>query len=301
MGRIGFYIFYGINWLITLMPLKVLYLFSDLFFILLYYFPGYRKKIVRENLINAFPEKPSKERLTIEKKFYRHLADIFVETLKLTHMNNRQLMKRFRLVNPENIEKFYESGRDIAILVGHYNNWEWLVAISLYTHYKNVCIYKPLQNKNFDRFMFNLRSRNGIEMVPMSKIARSIIVNRKKNIRAMYAFLADQTPAKPDIRYWTRFLNQDTPVYLGPEKIAVKYDMPVVFLNVQKTGRGYYTVTSEILVENLSGLPEFTVTEIYTRRLEEIVCSKPEFWMWSHRRWKHKKPFINANDSSRDS
>lgn len=301
MGRIGFYIFYGINWLITLLPLKILYLFSDFFFVLLYYIPGYRKKIVRENLRNAFPEKPPKERLLIERRFYRHLADIFVETLKLTHMSNRQLMKRFRLVNPEIIEKFYESGRDIAILVGHYNNWEWLVAISLYTRYKNVCIYKPLQNKLFDRFMYNLRSRNSIEMVPMSKIARSIIVNRENNIRAMYAFIADQTPAKPDIRYWTRFLNQDTPVYLGPEKIAVKYDMPVVFLNIQKTRRGYYTVTAEVLLENLSALPEFTVTETHTRRLEEIIYSEPEFWMWSHRRWKHKKPVNNGPNSSRDS
>lgn len=301
MGRIGFYIFYGINWLITLLPLKILYLFSDLFFILLYYFPGYRKKVVRENLKNAFPEKPLKERLSIERRFYRHLADIFVETLKLTHMSNRQLMKRFRLINPEILEKFYESGRDVAILVGHYNNWEWLIAVKLYTRYKNVCIYKPLQNRHFDRFMYNLRSRNGIEMVPMSKIIRNIVVNREKNIRAMYAFIADQTPAKPDIRYWTRFLNQDTPVYLGPEKIAVKYDMPVVFLNVQKSGRGYYTVTAEVLMENLSGLPEFTVTETHTRRLEEIICSKPEFWMWSHRRWKHKKPVINGQDSCSDS
>lgn len=301
MGRIGFYFFYGLNWLITLLPLRILYLFSDFLFILLCYFPGYRKKVVSENLRNAFPEKTLKERLTIEKRFYRHLADIIVETLKLTHMSNSQLMKRFRLTNPELLEKFFEQGKDLALLVGHYNNWEWLVSVSLFNRYKNVCIYKPLQNKHFDRFMFRLRSRNGIEMVPMSKIIRNIAVNRDKNIRAMYAFIADQTPAKPDIRYWTRFLNQDTPVYLGPEKIAVRYNMPVLFLNIQKSGRGYYTVTAEVLIENPADFPEYTVTETHTRRLEEIIRSGPEFWIWSHRRWKHKKPFNNGQDSCRDS
>lgn len=301
MGRISFYVFYTLNWLITLLPLNILYILADFIFILLYYFPGYRKKVVRENLHNAFPEKILKERLTIEKRFYRHLADVIVETLKLTHLSNSQLMQRFRLTNPELFEKFYESEKDLTILVGHYNNWEWLVAVSLYTSYKNVCIYKPLQNLYFDRFMYKLRSRNNIEMVPMSKIIRNIVFNREKNIRAMYAFIADQTPAKPDIRYWTRFLNQDTPVYLGPEKIAVRYDMPVVFLNIQKSGRGYYTVTAEVLAENPAGLPDFAVTEAHTRRLEEIIRSGPEFWIWSHRRWKHKKPLNNGQNSCNNS
>ena len=294
MGTVGFYIFYGVNWVITLLPLKILYIFSDILFLLLYYFPSYRRKVVDENLRNSFPEKSVKEIALIRKKFYRHLADIFIETLKLTHLSNKELIKRLTVSNPEFLNTLYNSGRDLVVVGSHYNNWEWLiVCLPLYTKYKCIGVYKPLRNKLFEKFINSIRLRNDQGLAPMNLIVRNIIDNQRKNIRALYAFAADQTPAKAEIRYYTTFLNQETPVFLGIEKIASKYDMAVVFFNFQKIRRGYYNLTVELLFERAAGLPEYKVTETHVKRLEELIREKPEYWIWTHRRWKYKKPAIN--------
>lgn len=287
MGYIGFYLFYGINWIITLLPLRVLYLFSDLLFLLLCYFPSYRRKIVITNLRNSFPEKTEKERSVIARKFYRHLADLAIETLKLTHMSNKQLYKRVSFSNPELLGKLYNEGRDLVAVHSHYNTWEWLRILPLLTGHKFVSVYKPLQNSLFNRFINNIRARNKMSLAPMSEIVREIIKNKNNNIRSLYVLIADQTPAKSEIRYRTTFLNQDTPVFLGPEKIASKYDMTVIFFNVQKERRGYYHLTFELLFENTAGLPEHLITDTHLRRLEELIREKPEHWIWSHRRWKY--------------
>lgn len=289
MGTIAFYIFYCLNWIITLLPLDVLYIFSDILYLILYYFPSYRRKVVSQNLRNSFPEKSDKEISIIAKKFYRHLSDLFVETLKLTHLSNTNLRKRFTCSNPEFLEKLFKSGRDIVAVHSHYGNWEWLVSLPLFTQYKIVCIYKPLHNKLFDNFINDLRTRNNMSITPMSSVVREIVNNRKNNIRAMYGFITDQTPAKPDIHYWTRFLNQETPVFLGIEKIAAKYNMTVVFFCVRKTGRGHYDLTVELLFDKPAGLPEHLVTDTHVNRLESLIKEKPEYWIWTHRRWKHKK------------
>jgi KDO2-lipid IV(A) lauroyltransferase len=290
MGTAGYYIFYGLNWIITLLPLRILYIFSDILFLLLYYFPSYRKKVVTENLRNSFPEKSAKEIALIGRKFYRHLADLFIETLKLTHLTNKELTKRFTIKNPELLETLYNSGRDLVVVHSHYNNWEWLICLPLYTKYKCISIFKPVRNRLFNSLMNNYRSRNNMGLTPMNHVVREIIENRKRQIRTLYGFIADQTPAKAEIRYYTSFLNQDTPVFLGIEKIAAKYDMAVVFFNVQKIRRGYYNLTVELLFERTNGLPEYKVTETHVRRLEEVIRENPEYWIWSHRRWKYKKP-----------
>jgi KDO2-lipid IV(A) lauroyltransferase len=294
MGVIGFYIFYGINWIMTLLPLRILFIFSDLIFLIMYYFPGYRRKVVAINLKNSFPEKSDKELKTIEKKFYHHLCDLFIETLKLAHISNKQQMKRMHLTNPELLDRFYEEGRDVVMVLGHYGNWEWLNILPKYTRLRNVPIYKPLQNKYFDRFMLNLRSKNDCDPTAMSNVIREIIRNRKINKRALYGFMTDQTPPRGEIRFWTNFLNQDTPVYLGAEKIALKYDMAIVFINIQKIKRGYYDLTAELLFEKTAGIHEQVITEAHVKRLGEIICEKPEFWLWSHRRWKHKREHIDG-------
>lgn len=294
MGNPGFYIFYGVNWIITLLPLKILYIFSDLLYIIFYYFPTYRKSVVLKNLQNSFPDKSPDELKKIAKKFYRHFADLFVETLKLTHLSNKELQKRFTVTNPGLLKRLYESGYDLILAHSHYNNWEWLVCLPLNTDYKVVGIYKPLQSRSFNMFINKLRSRNNMGLTPMSHVVRDIVTNKEKNIRTMYGFISDQTPAKPDIRYYTTFLNQETPVYLGIEKIAKRYNMPVLFLNVQKIQRGYYSVTAELLFENPTGLPEYAITETHVRRLEELIMEKPEYWLWTHRRWKYKRQEANG-------
>jgi KDO2-lipid IV(A) lauroyltransferase len=290
MDAIGYYIFYGINWVITLLPLRVLYLFSDFLYLVLYYFPSYRRKVVARNLKNSFPEKSDEELKSIEKKFYRHLADVFVETVYVTHMSVSEQKKRFTISNLELIYKLREEKRDVIAVLGHYNNWEWPTFLPSALLYKTIIIYRPLQNKYFDRHLKNQRSKNGILLTPTSMIIREIISNKNNNINTLSVFLTDQTPAINEIKYWTTFLNQDTPIYTGTEKIASKYDMAIVYFDVQKIKRGHYNLNIELLLEHTAGLPESLITETHVRRLENTIREKPEYWLWSHRRWKHKKP-----------
>lgn len=294
MDAIGYYIFYGINWILTLLPLRVLYIFSDFLFLLLYYFPSYRRKVVANNLKNAFPEKSDEELKSIEKKFYRHLADLFIETFYLTHMSDKELNRRFTYSNIEIIDKLRNDKRDVIAVLGHYGNWEWPTLLPYYLKYKTIIIYKPLQNRHFDRFIYNSRSKNGVIPTPMSHIIREIINNKKENINTLSVFLTDQTPVRSEIKYWTTFLNQDTPVYIGTEKVASKYDMAVVFFHIQKVKRGYYNMNIELLFDHTTGLPDYFVTDAHVKRLEEIIKENPEYWLWSHRRWKHKKPVENV-------
>jgi KDO2-lipid IV(A) lauroyltransferase len=294
MDAIGFYIFFAVNWVLMLLPLRILYLFSNVFFFILYYFPSYRRKVVAENLRNSFPEKTEKEIAELEKKFYRHFADLFAETLKLPRMRLRQLKKHISFSNLKLLDDLFEAKRDVIAIVGHYNNWEWLSPFPLFIKHKPITIYKPLSNKYFDRYINKLRTKYGMTLTPMSNVIREILTNRKKNINTITMFIADQTPAKGDIRYWTTFLNQDTPVFLGAEKIAKKFDMAVVFFNIQKVRRGYYNLAVELLFEHSDGLPENLITDTHVKRLEEIIREKPEYWIWTHRRWKYKREQENA-------
>lgn len=293
MAAIGYYLFYGLNWIITLLPLPVLYIFSDFLYLVLYYVVSYRRNVVATNLKNSFPEKTDKELKIIEKKFYRHLSDILVETFKSTHMTRANQKKRFTYSNLDIIDKLREGKRDIIAIMGHYNNWEWPTLLPYYLKYKTIIIYKPLQNKYFNRFINNHRSEHGIVLTPTSQVIREIINCRKNDINTVSVFISDQIPSKGDIKYWTTFLNQDTAVFTGAGKIASKYDMAVVFFHVQKVKRGYYNLNIEPLFDHTEGLSEEMITEKHVRKLEEIIKEKPEYWIWSHRRWKHKKPVEN--------
>ena len=294
METAGYYLFYAFNWVVTLLPFRILFIFSDIIFLFMYYFPGYRRNVVRTNLKNSFPEKTEKEIGVIEKKFYHHLCDLFIETFKMTHLSNEHLMKRFHLTNPDLLDKLYSEDRDVVAVLGHYGNWEWLACLPLCTKLKAVSIYKPLSNKHFDKFITKTRSRNAMVLTPMHLVVREIINNRKNNKRSLYAFITDQTPPKGDIKFWTRFLNQDTPVYLGAEKIATKYDMAVVYFRIEKVRRGHYNLTFELMFEHSAGLPELLITETHVKKLEEMIMARPEFWIWSHRRWKHKREDFNG-------
>jgi len=294
LGSIGYNIFYAINWIITLLPFRILFIISDLFFLFLYYFPTYRKKVVFQNLRNSFPEKTEKELESIAKKFYRHLADLFIEILKLTHLTEAEHRRRVTFTNLEVLEDLLAKNRDVVAVLGHYNNWEWLSLVSISTGYKLSPIYKPLQNKRFDNFLITLRKKYKTNPVAMSNIIREIIKDRKDNIRTIFALVSDQTPSINDLRYWTTFLNQDTPVFTGTEKIVKKYDMALVYFQIDKVRRGYYNMTVELLFEHTAGLPEHLITETHVNRLEKSIREKPEYWIWSHRRWKHKKPVNNG-------
>jgi Kdo2-lipid IVA lauroyltransferase/acyltransferase len=294
MNAIAFYLFYGFVWTVTLLPLRVLYILADLIYFIIYYIAGYRKEVVQTNLRNAFPEKTDNERKIIEKRFYRHLADMFVETVKMLHLSEKKNRARMIIRNPELVARLYSEGRDVVAVLGHYGNWELMTVLPQLFDYQFISVYKPLKNKYFDRLLMKFRGRYGNVLTPMSMVIREIISHKKQNIRTFTALLSDQTPAREDIHYWTKFLNQDTPVYLGTEKIAKKYEMAVVFLNYKKVKRGYYNLTYELICDNAADMPEYAVTEAHVRRLEAIITENPEYWIWSHRRWKHKREKIDG-------
>jgi KDO2-lipid IV(A) lauroyltransferase len=290
MKAIGFYIFFGINYLITLLPLRVLYLFSDFFYLVLYYMAGYRRKAVATNLRNAFPEKSQAERIQIERRFYRHLCDLIVETLKVTHMSPGQISRRLIVRDPAGVDRLYMEGKSVIALCSHYNNWEWFSAVPLVIPYRVLSIYKPLTNKYFNRFILNLRTKFGVWASPMQNILRDLIKFRNEKILTISGFIADQTPPPDEHAYWTTFLNQETGFFRGAEKLAVKYDMPVIFVNITKIKRGYYEVAFEIITDHPGKEAPGFVTSRYAEMLEAVIREKPEYWLWSHRRWKYKKP-----------
>ena len=294
MAAIAYYLFFAANWVITLLPLRVLYLFSDFVFILIYYFPGYRKKVVKTNLRNSFPEKSEMELKQIERKFYKHFADLFIEIMKLRNMSNLSQSKRYTFTNTEIFDKLREDKRDVIGVLGHYNNWEWPTLLGQRINYLSIVIYKPLKNNYFNSFMNNQRTKDGLKIAPTSMIIRDIINYRKQKINTFSVFIADQTPPPGEMYHWTTFLNQDTAFFTGAGKIAAKYDMAVVFMNVQKKKRGYYNMDFELLFNHTAGIEEKVITEKYVRRLEEQITEKPDYWLWSHKRWKHKRPLQNA-------
>jgi len=286
MSANGFYLICFILYSLALLPLWVLYILADVMYIVLYYLVRYRRGIVRDNIFRAFPEKTHQERKKIEKAFYRQFADMIFESLKMIRMSPEQLGKRIPILNPEILDKYRDSGRSILAVGAHYMNWEWTLGIVQYLNYKTIGVYKPLNNKRFDVFVNATRSRFGTELVSMREIIRVILKYKHQKTPTFNVFIADQSPVWEEVQYWTPFLNQITAVYLGPEKIARQFDMVVLYGKVNKTGRGRYTFEFIPIEENPTTTREFEITKKVFEVLEEQIKSAPEYWLWSHRRWK---------------
>lgn len=293
MSKIGFYITLPLFYFISILPFRLFYLLSDIIYILLYRIIGYRKKVVYENLKNSFPQKTHQELKEIEKEFYHYLCDLFLETLKTLTISKKEAIKRCRF-NEKALAIFKqlnEEKKSCILVMGHFGNWEWAgSSFSLLNSQQLYVIYHPLSNKYFDKLMYNMRSRFGTKLYAMKDTMREMIRNRHE-INAT-AFIADQTPS-PEGAYWTTFLNQDTPVFWGTEKIAQKLNYPVLYATVNRKKRGYYEVNVEYLVHDPKDTKEGEISELHTRKLEKDIIAQPEVWLWSHRRWKHKKTSSN--------
>ena len=283
-----YYIFYGFAWLITWLPLRVLYLLSDFCYLILYFIVGYRKKVTRRNITNSFPEKSEKEIRKIERRFYRYFCDLFVETLKLMHMSKKQMNKRMVYINGDYIQKLYDTGRSVMLMTSHYGNWEWTSSFSQFYPDKPVYqIYRRLKNKNFDKFMYNLRTRFGARNIEKHNILRSMVSLKKNGQLCMFGMLSDQTPSPNNIHYWTKFLHQDTPMLTGTEQLARKFNYPLVYVDVKRVKRGYYECMVVPLCDEPTKTTDLEITEKYAKLLEEAINQAPEYWLWTHKRWKH--------------
>jgi len=278
--------FFG--YLISLLPYKLIFLISDILYVIAYYLVGYRKTIVFNNLRSSFPEKSEKEIKIIAKKFYHNLCDFIFELIKANYLSFNRLTKTFNYTNIDLINKYYDQGRSILYVGGHIPNWEisGMLLPKLIKH-EVIAVYLPLSNNMFDKIMINLRSRFGVKMVSSSQSLRRFIENRKK--LTLNLMVADQSPIKSEIHYWTNFLNQDTPIFLGVERIAKKMNYVVVYTRIQRIKRGNYEVSFIPVTENPKETKEFEITEKHTKLLEETIKMYPDNWLWSHRRWKHKR------------
>lgn len=271
------------------LPFWFLYLLSDLFFVLACYVVGYRKKTVYLNLKNSFPEKPEEEIKQISVRFYRHFADMIFETLKSFQISQEELKKRFRYLNVEVLNDLYDQGKSVALLSGHYGNWEWGVGMPKYFKHQVNTIYRTLENETFNEWMKKVRSRFGIFLMPQLISMRTMLKVQQSGQLTLTYFLTDQTALK-DTDYWVMFLNQETPVFPGAEKVSSKFGLAVVFMDIQKVSRGHYEVRFTKLFDDASQSEPYEVTKAHVKFLEDIIRKKPEYWLWSHRRWKHKRP-----------
>ncbi len=301
----GSKLFYTVLWIWVkshaTLPMRLLYILSDILYTFIYYVIGYRKKVVRTNMAAAFPEKSTAERLALEKAFYHHFSDYVVETIKLAHISLEEVQRRAYIENPEVVDEMMAKGHPCCLLLmGHYGNWEWYSAST--TRFKEAKIYqlyRPLKSKAVDDLFIYLRTKFGAFVTPKNDAGREVIRLQRNNVRSVVIFLADQTPSRNNLHYWTSFLHQDTAILTGVERLARKLNLPVIFLDVKMVSRGYYSLEMQLLSENSKETPENWLTEEYARRMEHSILRDPRGWLWTHKRWKYKRSDSTEDDGDK--
>lgn len=277
--------------LLALLPLRALYLLSDLICVFVYRIARYRVSIVRRNLAASFPEMDARRRKTVEREFYRHLCDNIVETIKLLHISDREIDSRIKVYGGELVESIAAGGRPIVVFLGHYGNWEWVPAVT--RHFAkpeiNAQIYRPLHDKAFDRLMLKVRSRFNTMSIPQKKAFRTLLGMSDRHGAFLVGFISDQHPNSSVMHHWTDFLGQDTAYSAGGEEIGDRIGAVYLYLDVEKTGRGRYRMTFVRMSPGQDTAPH-PYTSLYMRMLEQTIRRQPSYWLWTHRRWLYKRP-----------
>jgi KDO2-lipid IV(A) lauroyltransferase len=290
MTNLVSYLIYGLVWLISLLPFRILYFFSDVFYLLVCYVIRYRKAVIEINLKKSFPEKTDEERVKIQHDFYHHFCDTIFETIKLLNISEKSIKRRYKFSNPDFADEYFDNKDGVVIILGHFCNWEWAASFPIWNEKCDLLpIYKPLHNEILDKMFINMRSRFGGQPLPKKNTLRVMIKAKEDRRPSMTCFIGDQTPTKHNINYWTNFLNQDTPIFIGVERIARKLDQPVYYSTLAKIKRGYYEVGMQLICEKPKETAEFEITETHTRMLERDIIAHPAYWLWSHKRWKHSR------------
>lgn len=267
-------------------PLFVLYWGADLLYYILKLI-GYRKRVVTQNIKTSFPHKSEQEIEEIIRLSYKNFSDVLMESLKLKTLSRKKLQKRMRLLNPELLDELKAQNKGAILIGAHYNNWEWMaLALSTYAKQEVYSVYKPLSNENIDALMLSARSRFGAHIIPMNAFPKTVL--RNKNKSTINIMLADQSPHKSKVDFYCDFLNQDTPVYLGPEKLMKAADLALLFIEVHRVKRGFYEMKIVSLADKAPKEPG-AATRLHVSHLEKLITDKPENWLWSHRRWKHSR------------
>lgn len=288
MNYIVYILFRFVILIISILPFRVLYIFSDIISFIFYYILRYRRKVVLDNLKSSFPEKSEAELNKLTKRFYVFLTDIFIESLKGMAITKKDIRKRHKLINPEVISRFNNENRSVLGVTAHYGNWEWgaFSGANEFTA-KMVAFYKPIKNKVIDNYMVKHRARFNCHLASISDTYFTF--KRNTNEVVNYFMVADQSPSSIRKSHWVDFLNHDTPFLHGPDVYARLFNLPVVFFEIRRVKRGYYEVYFSLLTDNPASQPEGEVTRLFAKKLEEVIQREPSYWLWSHRRWKRTR------------
>lgn len=276
-------------WIISKLPFRLFYWFSDCIYILVYYIIGYRKKIVRNNILIALPNVSEEKRLSIEKKFYQHMCDMFLEMIKTMSISSEEMKERFKITNIELLKEYEQKNKSIILLAAHYASWEWLLSINESTSFKCYGVYKKVNNKYFDAKVRAIRSKFKSILVTTDNTIALINDNEKNGIMSLYGLASDQSPQVHKTFHWQQFMGITVPVHTGAEMLAKRYDLEVVFAKVKKVKRGYYEATFVPIANNPKSIPDYEITDAYLKEVEQQILEAPEFYFWTHKRWKHRK------------
>lgn len=288
MGTIAYYLVYAILWSISILPFPILYFISDCIYILLYKIIGYRKKTVRYNLKLTLPHLSDKERLKIEQNFYHQLCDMFLEMAKTLTISAEEMDKRYQFTNIEIVKEYEQKNKSIILMTPHYASWEWIIILGKYIDFKGFGIYKKLSNPRFDQLVRNMRSKFDAELISTKDTIRTIKKNQENNLHGIYVFLSDQTPSLRKGLHWEYFLGHEVPVHMGAENLAYQLDMNVLYLKVSKVKRGFYKAEFIPITDDIQNEEKYNVTKRFLKLSEEQILEKPDYYFWTHKRWKHK-------------
>lgn len=287
MQFIVFILVYPLIWLLSILPMRVLYIISDMFYILIYKVIGYRKKVVFNNLKLSFPDKTDAELLDIQKKFYHHFVDIFIEMIKSFTISKKNLLKRYRYTNMKLLTDLEKKGKSIIVMGAHYNNWEWVISLNHYVSFKTFAAYTKINNKYFERQLLKSREKLGANFIQTTKFVPYMEANKVNKIKSIYGLLSDQSPQLHKAKYFKEFMGVKAPIHTGAEFLAKRFDHSVVLMKTYKIKRGFYETTFEILAENPKEFPDYQITDLFLEKIEVQIRETPQYYFWTHKRWKH--------------
>lgn len=288
MQFLAYILVYPLLWCVSILPFRLLYGLSDVIFVVVYHLIGYRKKEVRDNLELVFPNKTDQEIRAIMKPFYHHLCDLMMETIKSMTISEKQMKEHFTFSNIEEIKKLEAENRSIALMCAHYGSWEWIFILQKYVKHTGYGIYKPLSNKYFDRLVKRIRARYNTFLISTKETIPTLAESKQKGELSLSGFASDQSPQLRKAYYWREFMGINVPVHTGAEMIAKKLDLAVVFFKVKRLKRGYYETTFETLTTRPRDHKDYDITDMFFERVEKQIREKPEYYLWTHKRWKHR-------------
>lgn len=288
MQFLAYILIYPFLWLISILPFKLLYAFSDLLFVILYHIVGYRKRVVKENLRLVFPNKSNEELNKIRKKFYHHLCDMILESIKSMTISESEMKKRFTFANVEMLKEIEAQNKSIALMCAHYGSWEWIFILQTYIGTKGYAIYKRLENKYFDRLVKRIRAKYNSHLITTKESIPILTKSKAEGSITICGFVSDQSPKPFKAFHWQEFMGIKVPVHTGAEMLAKKLDMAVVFFGVKRLKRGYYETSFKTIALNPKEYPDYQITDIFLKLVEDQINEAPEYYLWTHKRWKHR-------------